>query len=267
MHTVLSHTAAPTIDVVPVPPFDDQSWLRWIHDVRQPLTAMLTNAEAALGWLATDPPEIGKARRALGRIVGNGGRAADTIGSAGRSVPHPSSAWTSVDLNDMVPRLVEFMSLDIHRQGIAVETQLECGMARVMGDRVDIERALTNLIANGIDAMRSVPIRKHRLRVCTRVSDDGYALVVVEDSGTGIDSAQVNRIFQSGVTTKPMGLGLGLAISRSVAEAHGGRLWVEPNQPYGCAFFLALPRISTPDREAQVRRNRCSQADGARIGA
>ena len=214
------------------------------HEVNQPLAAIVLSAEIALEWLTREPPNLDLAKQAIERVIGNSHRAADVARSARDQVRRSPIDITDVDIHNVIECVLDASSLDVHRLGIVVETQFAPGLGGVRGDRVQLERLTGNLIANAIDAVSTVDDRPRRLRISTGIDADGDMSVAVEDSGTGIDAAKLERIFDPFFTTKADGLGLGLPICRSIVESHGGRLWATANPVHGSTFRFTLPRQS-----------------------
>lgn len=220
---------------------EDAAYL--VHEVNQPLAAILTNAETALRWLRKDPANVDEAVKALERIVGNSHRAAAVLNSVRNLVRQPAPVLASFDINDLIKDLLDLMDLDLRRHGVVVETELADKVDPIAGDRRQLERVVANLISNGIAATSAVEDRPRYLRISTQVGNRGDVLVEVRDSGIGFDPAHVDRIFDPFFTTKPEGMGLGLSICRVIIEASGGRLWAMPNLPYGSTFRFVIPTI------------------------
>jgi predicted ATPase/signal transduction histidine kinase len=213
------------------------------HEVNQPLMAIVTNAETCLRWLGRDPPDLGEARNAAERIVRNGHRGAEVIRSIRALARKSPPEMAEIDINGVIENILELMRAELSRHDVSVETDLRRGLETIMGDRVQLQQVIMNLIMNGIEAMGG--LQRRVLRVNTRLDEDGSVLVAVEDSGTGLDPANTDRIFDPLFTTKRGGLGMGLSISRSIVEAHGGRLWASPRLPHGTVFQCALPAAAT----------------------
>ena len=224
------------------------------HEVNQPLTAILTNAETALRWLTRDPANLDEVKRAIERIIGNSLRAADVVRGvrdlARKSPPVPNN----LDINDLIRGLLNLVSLDLRHHRIAVEVDLAENLEPIRGDRCQLERVVANLVANGIEAMSMVQDRQRKLRIVTQLDKNGDVLVAVGDSGTGLDPALIDRIFDPLFTTKREGMGLGLWICRSIVAAHGGRLWATPDVPHGSIFQFVIPKTVEPN---SVGSSRC----------
>ena len=210
------------------------------HEVNQPIGAAITNAEAALRWLRAASPDLDEVRQALERIVRDGRRAGDVIArirAMTRKAPQPR---TRFDLNEAIREVIAITRSDVQRQGVALHVELARDLATVVGDRVQIQQVVLNLIVNAVEAMRGLDEGPRELRVITRPHDADGALVAVRDLGPGLDPEAIERLFDAFYTTKPDGMGMGLAICRSIVEAHGGRLWANANEPRGAIFQFTL---------------------------
>jgi PAS domain S-box-containing protein len=211
------------------------------HEVNQPLGAMVANAAACTRWLAADPPETARTRRALESIAADGRRASDIIGRIRSLVRRQAPRKELVDVNVKVKQVLELAADEIRRNGIVLHTELAEGLPRVEGDRVQLQQVLLNLVLNAIDAMSPMRERARELTIVSRRDGADAVLVEVRDTGPGLDPEGAARVFEPFYTTKPDGLGIGLSISRSIVEAHGGQLSVNPNQPHGASFRFSLP--------------------------
>jgi signal transduction histidine kinase len=147
----------------------------------------------------------------------------------------------SLDINDVIREVIVLVGAEFRRHGVRVQTSLSSNLDSVLGDRVQLQQVVLNLIMNGIEAMAESRQVQRWLRIRSRNDEPGRVLVAVEDSGPGLDQAQTDRLFEAFVTTKPGGLGMGLSICRSIIDAHGGRLWASPNLPNGAVFQFTLP--------------------------
>jgi predicted ATPase/signal transduction histidine kinase len=212
-----------------------------VHEVTQPLAAIVTNADSCLLWLAKDEPNVEKARKVAERIVKNGHRAADLIRSIrARARKGPVEA-IPLDLNRLIEDTLELLQPELQRREVSLESCFCDRPALVKGDPTQLQQVVVNLVTNAIEAIASSnrPMRTVRLR--TEPDHNGSILTSVEDSGSGIDGAVLERIFDPMFTTKQQGMGLGLSICRSIVESHGGRLWVAPNPTGGSIFRFSLP--------------------------
>ena len=211
------------------------------HEVNQPITAAIINADAALNWLAAHPPNIDEARQALGLILADGKRAGDVISrirALVKKTPPPKS-W--FDLNEAVLDVIALARTEVLRHGVSLQTQLADGLPTIEGERIQLQQVILNLILNAVETMTSLDEGARVLQVGTDTDAAGGVLVTVRDSGPGLDPANVDRVFEAFYTTKSEGTGMGLAICRSIIAAHGGRIWTTANRPRGAIFQFALP--------------------------
>lgn len=211
------------------------------HEVNQPLAAIVTNANACLRWLAGEPPNLEEARETVKRIVRDGHRASDVIGRVGALFKKNATDRARLDINELIQDSVALVHAEARRNRAALRTELARGLPPVTGDRVQLQQVLLNLIINGIEAMSAIAGRPRELMVKTHRDEPGGVVVSVRDSGTGLDSANADRLFDAFYTTKPEGMGMGLSVSRSIIEAHGGRLRAESNGGPGATFQFTLP--------------------------
>jgi C4-dicarboxylate-specific signal transduction histidine kinase len=211
------------------------------HEVNQPIAAAVLNAQAALRWLGTDPPDLDEARQALGCAIDCGGRAADVIGRIRAIIAKTPPRNSRFDLNEAVGDVIVLTHNEALKHAISVQTRFATGLPSVDGDRVQLQQVILNLIMNAIEAMSGADEGARELRLSTGTDAAGGVLVAVVDSGPGLDPQSEARLFDAFYTTKPNGMGMGLAICRSIAEAHGGRLWASANEPRGAVFQLRLP--------------------------
>lgn len=210
------------------------------HEVNQPLTAVITNADAALHWLAGGRPRPDKIRRALLQIVADGNRASDVIARIRVLSGNAEVERQPVSLNAVIQAVIASTSPTMRRCGVTCRTGLEKNLPPVLGDPTQLQQVVLNLVMNAIEAMNSVDTRP-RLLLIETLSDVESSSVCVHESGVGVDGQMLEQIFEPFVTTKVQGMGIGLAISRSIVEAHGGRLWAEPNLTQGAKFSFSLP--------------------------
>ena len=211
------------------------------HEVNQPIAAAVTNAGACLRWLAAQPPDMERARQALERIVRDCRRAGEVIGRVRTLVKKAPQRKESVDVNDVIQEVIALAQSEIQRNRVSLKTQLSDGLPRVLGDRIQLQQVILNLIINGVEAMSRLKEEPRELLIRTGKDESNSVLVAVRDTGVGLDSANLDQLFDAFFTTKPEGMGMGLSISRSIVEAHGGRLWATPNEPHGAVFQLTLP--------------------------
>jgi C4-dicarboxylate-specific signal transduction histidine kinase len=210
------------------------------HEINQPIAAVVANAQAALRWLDMQPPNPGEVREALGRIVKDGRRASEVIERIRALVKKAPPRKEQLGINDAIREAVALTCSELRRNGISLRMQLADGLPLVPGDRVQLQQVLVNLIVNAIEAL-SVGDGMRELTIVSNEAHSNHVLVEVQDSGGGFGAANLELLFQSFYTTKPDGMGMGLAISRSIVEAHGGRLSAAPNEPRGAIFRFILP--------------------------
>ncbi len=211
------------------------------HEVSQPLGAMVASAGACARWLAADPPAMAEARSALDNIVADGKRAREVIARIRALTKRQLPRTDLLDLNRKILEVLALTEHELRSQDIVVRTQLDRTLPGVMGDRVQLQQVLLNLILNAIEAMSGVHDRPRELTIVSRADGSGAIVVEVRDSGIGLDPGRAERVFEAFYTTKAEGLGIGLSISRSIVEAHGGRLWAAPSEPHGAVFRFSLP--------------------------
>jgi signal transduction histidine kinase len=214
-----------------------------VHEIKQPLAAMVTHANAGLRWLNRATPDLDKTRDGLMRIVDDGKRVDGIIGGVRSMFKKSDHGQILLDVNDLVRETLTMMDLDLRTQRVSVATDLHNGLPQLPGDRGQLQQVFLNLIANAIEAMSSVTDRARVLWLRTDlIQGSSNVVVTVEDSGTGIEDDDKNRIFEPFFTTKRTGTGVGLTICRVIIEAHGGRLQASANKPYGAIFQVTLPR-------------------------
>ena len=211
------------------------------HEVNQPIAAAVTNASACLRWLSAQPPDIEKARQALDRIVRDGRRAGEVISRIRALVKQVPPRTTPFNINDAILEVIALTQTELQRNPVELQTDLSRDVPIVSADRVQLQQVILNLIINAIDAMSGVQDRPRQLMIGSGRDDANEVFVEIRDSGSGLDPANLNRLFDSFYTTKPEGMGMGLSISRSIVEAHGGRLSAMPNVPHGAIFRFTVP--------------------------
>jgi NO-binding membrane sensor protein with MHYT domain/nitrogen-specific signal transduction histidine kinase len=209
------------------------------HEVNQPIAGAITNANACLRWLAGDIPNLEEARAAARRIVKDGTRAAEIISRIRLLFKKGTPERELVDVNEVIREMIDLMRSEATQYSISVRTELTADLPRVMGDRVQLQQVLMNLILNGIEAMKDV-VGTRELALKSQQTENEQLLLTVRDTGKGLPP-QRDQVFDAFFTTKPQGLGMGLSISRSIVESHGGRLWTADNSPRGATFSLTLP--------------------------
>ena len=209
------------------------------HEINQPLAAIVNNATACLHWLAAHNLE--EARQSAEFIVADGHRAGDIIDRIRMLSKKAPSRRDWVDINETILEVVALARSEVQSNGVALRTPLGDGLPQIYGDRVQLQQVILNLVINAIEAMHSIGDAPRELSVSSTRADPQHVLVAVRDSGHGLDAGDLDRLFHAFYSTKPHGMGLGLAISRTLVEAHGGRLWATANVPRGAVFQFTLP--------------------------
>jgi C4-dicarboxylate-specific signal transduction histidine kinase len=210
------------------------------HEVKQPIAAAITNAKTCLRWLSGDTPNIEEARAAAMRIVKDQTRAAEIISRIRLLFKKDTPLRELVEVNEVIREMIVLLRGETTRYSISVRTELAADLPPVMGDRVQLQQVMMNLMVNGIEAMKDVNGTRE-LIIKSQRAEDEQLLVSVSDTGVGLPPQQADQIFNSFFTTKPHGTGMGLRISRSIVESHGGRLWAADNSPRGASFYFNIP--------------------------
>ena len=210
------------------------------HEVNQPIAAAVTDANTCLRWLNRHQPDLDEAREAASRMVKDATRAAEIISRTRLLFKKVTPQWELVDMHEMIREMVALMSGEAARYSISVWAELAAELPEVMGDRVQLQQVLMNLLMNSVEAMKDAD-GPRELIIRSRTTEDAQLLVSISDTGVGLPPQQANKIFDAFFTTKPQGTGMGLRISRSIVESHGGRLWAADNSSRGASFHLSLP--------------------------
>jgi PAS domain S-box-containing protein len=216
------------------------------HEINQPLAGIVTNGEAALRWLARDQPDLSEASAAVTRVISDGRRAGEVILRVRSLSGKGEQSRIRLDLNDGIRESVALMQPELSGKGISVYRELAAELPPVEADRIQIQQVLINLIMNAIQAMDPVARDERWLRLRSFVDDDGNVNITVQDNGLGIDGEVQAKLFSAFYTTKPGGMGIGLSISRSIIEAHGGRIRVNRVDSRGATFQLTIPSADRP---------------------
>ena len=211
------------------------------HEVNQPLAAVVTNADACMMWLSSEPPNLEEARAAVECIAQQGTRASDVVRHIRAMFTKAAPERTRVHINELVHEVTALIEAAALRNQVVVETELAADLPATVADRVQLQQVIVNLMLNGIEAMSNVMDRPRRLLVRSEMLSSDEVLVAVEDSGVGIAPQDEKRIFDAFFTTKDQGMGMGLSISQSAIEAHGGRLWAARNGDHGAILQFTLP--------------------------
>jgi C4-dicarboxylate-specific signal transduction histidine kinase len=212
------------------------------HEVNQPLAAVVANADACLAWLNLKEPNLSEARAAAERAIQGATRASAVIARIRSLINKKPPERVPVQLNLLIEETCALIASQAARNGVAMSTELDPHIPFAIGDRIQLQQVLVNLMINAIEAMTSVTNRPGELKIRSQVQDSGQVLVSVEDNGVGVDAEAMARLFEPFFTTRAQGVGMGLPISRSIVEAHGGRLWADSNPGQGTKFMFALQR-------------------------
>jgi PAS domain S-box-containing protein len=220
------------------------------HEVNQPLAAIVANGNAALRWLRRTPPEVAEAAENVNQIIGDGHRASRVVASIRGMFNKDEHAKVILDVNEVIQEVVELLHGELNSRRVSVRTELSRDLQQTSADRVQLQQVVLNLIMNAGEAMSAMPDGSRMLKIISERGQPDEVIIAVEDSGPGVDPKNVDRIFDAFFTTKPQGMGMGLAICRSIVESHGGRLWTSARRPHGSIFYVTLPRAAADDARA-----------------
>ncbi len=220
------------------------------HEVNQPLSGIVSSGSACLRWLDADPPNLHEAREAVHRIVGAGKHAGQVIARIRALTKRTVAPKEMLDLNETIREVLILVGDEAKRNKVVIRTKFADGLSPVLGDRVQLQQVLLNLLINAIESMSSVGERTRELVITTRNVEPEQVQVAVEDSGIGLDPKTIEKIFEPFYTTKSTGMGMGLSISRSILRHHGGRLWAEKKEGPGTTFHVALPKCHEAESNA-----------------
>jgi C4-dicarboxylate-specific signal transduction histidine kinase len=215
------------------------------HEVNQPLAGIITNASTCLRMLAADPPNVDGARETARRTIRDGNRAADVIARLRALFSKKAAATEILDLNEAIREVLALVFSDLLRNRIIARVELDDEPLLVTGDRVQLQQVILNFVRNASDAMSEVNDRPRDLLVKTEREEDGSARLTVKDTGVGLRPQAAERLFDAFYTTKSDGMGIGLSVSRSIVENHGGKIRFEANDGPGAAFSFSIPRSAT----------------------
>jgi C4-dicarboxylate-specific signal transduction histidine kinase len=209
------------------------------HEVNQPIAAAVTDANTCMRWLKHDHPDLEEARAAALRVVKDATRASEIINRIRPLFNKGTPKREFVNVNEVIGEMIVLLHSEAIRYNLSTRTELATDLPQVMGDRVQLQQVLMNLMINGIDAMKEVD-RARELAIKSQWAEGEHLQVSVSDTGIGLPMQQADQIFNAFVTTKLHGTGMGLRISRSIVESHGGRLWAAANLPHGASFYFTL---------------------------
>jgi PAS domain S-box-containing protein len=210
------------------------------HEVNQPLAAIVTNGEVCLQWLDRDVPDLAEVREGIGDMISNGRRASEIVRRLRALAKKTGTQKVAVNLNDAISEVIPLVQQEAVSHRVSLRLELAPTLPAVLGDRVQLQQVILNLIVNGMEAMAPVTDRPRELVVRSQLDAGGLVLVAIEDAGIGIDPENAKQLFNAFFTTKPSGMGMGLSICRSIVESHGGRLWASRNAGPGATFQFAL---------------------------
>jgi PAS domain S-box-containing protein len=211
------------------------------HEVNQPITATIGNAEAALRWLARQPPDLAETRQLLGRIVKDGRRASNVVGRIRDLTKKAPPRIEPMDINGAISEVIELTRGEAMKNGVSVQMQLAERLPLVEADRIQLQQVLLNLMLNAIQALEAVAAESRELLISSSKNEPSSVAISVRDSGPGLSSESISRLFDPFYTTKPDGMGMGLSICQSIIESHGGRIWATANVPNGATFHFTIP--------------------------
>jgi C4-dicarboxylate-specific signal transduction histidine kinase len=218
------------------------------HELNQPLGSIVTSGDACLRWLAAKPPNLGEVLQAVEAIIRDGTRASGVLVRIRGLLRRGEGLRERSDINDVIREVIALSDGELRRNGVSLRTEVPGDLLPVVVDRILLQQVILNLIVNAMEAMHAVSDRARVLRIRTEEQSSGSIIVLVQDSGLGIDPQHSSRMFEAFYTTKVQGIGMGLTISRSIVEAHGGRLWAIANDGPGSTFCFTLP-IATAQRK------------------
>jgi C4-dicarboxylate-specific signal transduction histidine kinase len=211
------------------------------HEVNQPLAAVVANAHSCLRWLDRNTPDLDGARRSVEWIIDDGNRASEVIRRVRALAKKTDIEKVALDVNDVVRETIPLVQRELISHQVSLRMELAPALPMILGDRVQLQQVIINLVMNGIEAMQSVTDRPRELVVRSCQDETQQVLVSVADCGVGIAAENVDRLFNPFFTTKSSGMGMGLSICRSIVEAHGGRLWATTCEPRGALFQFTIP--------------------------
>ena len=211
------------------------------HEVNQPIAATVINGNASLRWLAADPPNLAEARATIARIVKDANRAAEVVGRVRTLAKRAPAQKVPCDINEVIRDIVTLTASEIEKHHIPLRTNLDGDLGLVYADPVLLRQVMLNLVLNAVEAMEDTPETNRLLSINSMKDGSGGVTVTVRDSGKGLGRTKPEQIFDAFYTTKSAGMGLGLTITRSIIEAHGGRIWAEPSDSRGTIFRYTLP--------------------------
>lgn len=214
------------------------------HEVNQPLTGLVSSGNACLRWLASEPPDLEAARQSILRMISAGTRASEVIAKIRALIAKSPPQPIMLNINDAIAEVVALIDRELQRNQVLLQIDLSDDVPLIFGDRIQLQQVVLNLMLNAIEAMSDVTDRPRNLSVSSKRSEQDTVLIAVRDSGVGLEEVSPEQLFEAFFTTKKSGMGIGLAVSRTIVMAHGGRLWAAPSPPVGAIFQFTLPLAS-----------------------
>jgi C4-dicarboxylate-specific signal transduction histidine kinase len=211
------------------------------HEVNQPLGAIVTNGQACVRLLSAEPPDLERSRQVVGRMINDGLRASEVIKRIRDLLHKTGHEKAPLNINEIVEEVIELVDSDMRRSRVDLDTELAVDIPQVLGDRIELQQVILNLILNAKEAMSEVQTQPRELLIKSRKNESGEVVVTVRDSGKGLDAKDAERIFDPFFTTKESGMGLGLSISQRIIADHGGTLWATSNDDKGATLQFSLP--------------------------
>jgi signal transduction histidine kinase len=221
------------------------------HEVNQPLGAIVTNGHACVRLLSREVPDLERSLEVIGRMISDGMRASEVIKRIRDLLDKSPPERAPLSINETIQEVIALVSSDVLRSKVELQTELGADLSPIVGDRIQLQQVILNLILNAKEAMSATQTDPRELLITSRRGKSGEIVVAVRDSGKGLDPESITRIFAPFFTTKPDGMGMGLAISRSIVEAHGGQLWATPNVDKGATVQFTLPPGSENRNQSQ----------------
>lgn len=225
-----------------------------VHEINQPVAAVVTNAQAALRFLEGPNRDLEEVRQALKRITRLGNRVAEVVGRTRALAQRTPPRKDDFEINEAIRDIISLSQHDLVKNDVSVHTRFAKGLPLVRGDQVQLQQVILNLITNAVEAMGGVCEGTRELHISTEQTTSGDILVAVQDSGPGLDAQSSDRLFDAFYSTKPRGLGIGLSICRAIIEAHEGRLWASSSEPHGATFQFTLPQLRSDRMPRPLQR-------------
>jgi C4-dicarboxylate-specific signal transduction histidine kinase len=213
------------------------------HELKQPLSAVVSNGGATLRWLARNQPEIEEAKQAVERIIKDANRASEVLSRIHRLVKKESLRTDTLDVNDAILEIIPLIHSEAVKNGVSIQRQLTDHLPNIQGDRIQLQQVILNLMVNAIQAMSGLTEGIRELHIGTESAEEEGVRIGVRDTGPGLSAENLQRLFEPFYTTKPNGMGMGLSICRSIIEDHGGRLWATGLHPHGALFQFTIPAL------------------------